>query len=118
MVETVPSLTTSACRWPPGRVQGEGMVAGGRLSPGSPLPASQRCLLGAPHFFRGPAGSRGSVDSVALGPRPMKSLFGTDAANIDVHGTQDLPRKVCPVHRPRGLQGTHVRDIMLAEFAK
>ncbi|TKC36602.1 hypothetical protein EI555_016998 [Monodon monoceros] len=33
------------------------------------------------------------VDSVALGPRPMKSLFGTDAANIDVHGTQDLPRK-------------------------
>ncbi|KAJ8785930.1 hypothetical protein J1605_006890 [Eschrichtius robustus] len=30
----------------------------------------------------------------------MKSLFGTDAANIDVYGTQDLPRK----HQPLRLQ--------------
>ncbi|KAB0404682.1 hypothetical protein E2I00_019640 [Balaenoptera physalus] len=40
------------------------------------------------------------VDLVALGPRPMKSLFGTNAANIDVYGTQDLPRK----HQPLRLQ--------------
>lgn len=91
-----------------GWVQAEGLAAGACLS------------SGGPYFSQGSWWVGGGMDLAALGPCPMKILL-VPWQGRSKHGrvwNPRLPREVCPVRRPCGLQGSHVRDVILTEFAK
>lgn len=90
----------------PGRVQAEGWAAGGCLS------------SGGPYFSQGSWWVGGGMDLAALGPHPMKILLVPWQGCSKYRRAWNLPREVCPVRRPCGLQGSHVRDRTLMEFAK